>query len=50
MENIKEGLHMDHKFMDALDIVKEDLIKEGMPVDEARALIDKIIWILVCRL
>lgn len=41
---------MDHKFMDALDVVKEDLIKEGMATAQAEALIRKVIWILVCRL
>lgn len=41
---------MDYNFMDVLDKVKDDLIKDGMDPIKAKGLIDKFIWILACRL
>jgi hypothetical protein len=41
---------MDYPFMEVLDRVKEDLIKDGMPEAKAQSLINKFIWILACRL
>ncbi|WP_256436421.1 hypothetical protein [Alkalibacter rhizosphaerae] len=41
---------MEHSFMDALQIVEENLVRKGISKEEAKGLIKKLIWILVCRL
>lgn len=41
---------MDYQFMDVLTKVREDLIKDGMSEQAAQGLINKLIWIFVCRL
>lgn len=41
---------MEGNLMDALLIVKKDLIKDGMPEKQADLVIRRMIWTLICRL
>jgi|LSQX01.2.fsa_nt_gb hypothetical protein len=41
---------MEYELMDAFNKVQEDFISEGMPEEQAEALIKKVIWNLICRI